>query len=323
MEINSENLNENQNKSLKLNDFLNKILNNFDEQMEKDEIFWIKFFSFDDRKLTRGNNDINYFLTSVYTIPKHKLIGLLNEMKAKSSISSFFILSELKNILESRKKEELEQEDQQKDFKEGTSFCSSTMTEVYTALNIQNNTFAQEQKKFLENYRPELKQSEVLLLPIRNFTALSIALYQIFTNTNKDIFLLNVREIYDAMDGWLQKVTQANPKAKDVIMIGILRNSPTTLSFLIENNYYMSTKFAKIQDPIYTQISNDTKNIYERHMKLYVKSVFSKAFSAFTDVWFKIKEIFEQTDVSTIPLSGQYSKTAFLKNLKMTFSMVS
>ena len=302
MEINSENLNENQNKSLKLNAFLNKILNNFDEQMEKDEVFWIKFFSFDDRKLARGNDNINEFLTSVYTIPKHKLISLLNQMKATSSISSFFILSELKNLLEARKKEELEQEDQ------GTSFCSSTMTEIYTALNIQNNTFAQEQKKFLEVYRPELKQSEVLLLPIRNFTALSVALYQIFTNTNKDIFLLNVREIYDAMDGWLQKVTQINIKAKDVIMI--------------ENNYYMSTKFAKIQDPIYQQISNDTKTIYERHMKQYVKGVFSKAFSAFADVWFKIKEIFEQTDVSTIPLSGQYSKTSFLKNLKMTFSMV-
>jgi len=304
MEINSENLNDNVNKTQKLNTFLNKIISNFDEQMEKDEVFWIRFFSFDDRKLTRGNNDINFFLTSIYTIPKHKLISLLNGMKSQSSISSFFILSELKNILEAKKSEELEREDIQG---EGTSFSESTITEVYTALNIQNNSFAQEQKKFLENYRPEIKQSEVLLLPVRNFTALSVALYQIFANTNKDIFLLNVREIYDAIDNWLQKVTQLNTKVKDVL--------------LIENSFYMSTKFGKISDPIYTQISNDTKAIFERHTKLYVKGVFAKAFSAVADVWFKIKEIFEQTDVSTIPLSGQYSKTYFLKNIKMTFSM--
>jgi len=53
MEITSENLNDNINKTQKLNTFLNKIISNFDEQMEKDEVFWIRFFSFDDRKLTR------------------------------------------------------------------------------------------------------------------------------------------------------------------------------------------------------------------------------------------------------------------------------
>jgi len=53
MEITSENLNENQNKTLKLNTFLEKTLGNFDEQMEKDETFWTKFFSFEDRKLSK------------------------------------------------------------------------------------------------------------------------------------------------------------------------------------------------------------------------------------------------------------------------------
>lgn len=53
MEITSENLNENQNKTLRLDSFIEKILSGFDEQMEKDETFWTKFFSFEDRKLTK------------------------------------------------------------------------------------------------------------------------------------------------------------------------------------------------------------------------------------------------------------------------------
>jgi len=306
MEITSENLNENQNKSLKLDSFIEKILSGFDEQMEKDEAFWTKFFSFEDRKLTKGNSEITRLMISIYTLPKQKLIELLNGTKRLSSLSSFFILSELKNLIEAKKAEEEKHENEKERMK--TSFSTSTITEMFTELNIQNNTFAQEQKRLLDEYRPEVTKNEVLL-PVRNFTSLSVALYKIFAKTNKDIFLLNVREIYEAITNWLQKVSQANPKAKDVI--------------IIENTYYIYNNFSKIQDPVYSQIAEETKGVIERQSSLYAKILFAKAFSNFTEFWFKIKEISEQTDISTVPLSGAYSKTSFLRTVKNTFSGIS
>jgi len=62
--------------------------------------------------------------------------------------------------------------------------------------------------------------------------------------------------------------------------------------------------------------------VVERQSNLYAKNIFAKAFSNFAEFWFKIKEISEQTDISTIPLSGPYSKTSFLRTVKMVFSGV-
>lgn len=64
------------------------------------------------------------------------------------------------------------------------------------------------------------------------------------------------------------------------------------------------------------------KDVFERQSKVYVKGLFSRTFPDFADYWFKIKEISDQTDITTIQLSGPYSKTNFLKSLKKTFSAV-
>ena len=64
------------------------------------------------------------------------------------------------------------------------------------------------------------------------------------------------------------------------------------------------------------------KDVFERQSKLYSDSLFRKTFPNFADYWFKIKEISDQTDITTIQLSGPYSKTNFLRSLKSTFSSV-
>jgi len=109
-------------------------------------------------------------MISIYTLPKQKLIELLNGTKRLSSLSSFFILSELKNLIEAKKAEEEKHENEKERMK--TSFSTSTITEMFTELNIQNNTFAQEQKRLLDEYRPEVTKNEVLL-PVRNFTVIN------------------------------------------------------------------------------------------------------------------------------------------------------
>jgi len=123
-------------------------------------------------------------MVSIYTLPKQKLIELLNGSKKLTSLSTFFILAELKNLIELKKEEE-EKIDSTERVK--TSFSASTITEMFTQLNIQNNSFAQEQKKLLDEYRPEVTKNEVLL-PVRNFTVKLLLIIFISNSRYQSLF---------------------------------------------------------------------------------------------------------------------------------------
>ena len=118
----------------------------------------------------RGNTEIKFFLTSIYTYPKQKLTELLNSSKKLSSISTIFVLAEVKKIMEAKQKEDDELTDRER---EEASFTYSTMNEIFKELNTQNNSFAQEQIKFLKQHRQDILTNEVLL-PVRNFTVQAI-----------------------------------------------------------------------------------------------------------------------------------------------------
>lgn len=61
------------------------------------------------------------------------------------------------------------------------------------------------------------------------------------------------------------------------------------------------------------------KGAFEMQSNIFVKNVFVQAFPEFSSYWQKLQEIGEKTDVSIVQLSGNYSKTMFLKNIKTNF----
>lgn len=70
MEITPESLNENTNRDLKLTTFFEQIIDNFDEQLESDETFWSKFFSFDDKRQTKYYFIIFILLSKIEEVMK-------------------------------------------------------------------------------------------------------------------------------------------------------------------------------------------------------------------------------------------------------------
>jgi hypothetical protein len=61
------------------------------------------------------------------------------------------------------------------------------------------------------------------------------------------------------------------------------------------------------------------KDAYEKQSLIFVRNIFIQTFQEFSSYWFKIKEIGDQSDFSNIQLSGNYSKSNFLKMIKTNF----
>jgi hypothetical protein len=73
---------------------------------------------------------------------------------------------------------------------------------------------------------------------------------------------------------------------------------------------------------MFMNIAKEMRDIFEKHSKLYVKSLFSQNFTEFADFWFELKQIGDQEDVAAYNLSGKYSKNTFLKKVKLAFQGV-
>jgi len=61
---------------------------------------------------------------------------------------------------------------------------------------------------------------------------MSVALYDIFYQEKKEIFVSDIKEIYDSLKSWLYKKANNMTKGKDIL--------------LIENSFYIANAFAKI-----------------------------------------------------------------------------
>lgn len=73
------------------------------------------------------------------------------------------MLGAVKRVVEIKQKEEEQRSDDK-----GVSFTFSTMRDILDELNNQVNTFAREQTKYLDEYKPEVNK-HAMLLPIKNF----------------------------------------------------------------------------------------------------------------------------------------------------------
>lgn len=77
------------------------------------------------------------------------------------------MLAEVKKILQNKQKED----DQPVSLKgkDDMSYSYATMFEIFKELNNHNNMFAQEQIKYLDEYKVD---KGTVLLPVRNYTVL-------------------------------------------------------------------------------------------------------------------------------------------------------